>query len=206
MYCLIYVSSYMPLSVLMVRNKGLVSLDFAILGFLEQEPATGYELKTRCFSSTVASFWSADQAQIYRTLERLKSHKYVTSVRKPSPPRPDRIEYSITPAGKTALDEWLRTSEPLPAIRDAFALKMHFSHYLPPATRVDVYSKQRDEHQVRLLSLRARLTDIQADSALDSATKRTQIDALTCVMAQERATIDALDNSIEKWMLLREGA
>src|SRR5579875_1236367 len=44
-----------------------MSLTHAILGFLNRQPMTGYDLKTQCFDISVAYFWPADQAQIYRT-------------------------------------------------------------------------------------------------------------------------------------------
>ena len=47
-----------------------MSLGHAILGFLNREPMTGYDLKTRCFDDDAAHFWTADQAQVYRTLDR----------------------------------------------------------------------------------------------------------------------------------------
>jgi PadR family transcriptional regulator, regulatory protein AphA len=47
-----------------------MSLDYAILGFLNYHPYTGYDLK-KIFDSSVHHFWSADQSQIYRTLARL---------------------------------------------------------------------------------------------------------------------------------------
>ena len=50
-----------------------MSLEHAILGFLNARARSGYDLKTRCFDVEAKAFWSADQAQIYRTLERLKT-------------------------------------------------------------------------------------------------------------------------------------
>ena len=47
-----------------------MSLDHAILGFLNYHPYTGYDLK-KIFDSSVQHFWPADQSQIYRTLNRL---------------------------------------------------------------------------------------------------------------------------------------
>ena len=44
-----------------------MSLDHAILGFLNYKPLSGYDLK-KVFDSSVRHFWYADQSQIYRTL------------------------------------------------------------------------------------------------------------------------------------------
>ena len=55
-----------------------MSLAYAILGLLQQEERTGYDLKTSCFNQTVAHLWSADQAQIYKTLDKLVERGWIT--------------------------------------------------------------------------------------------------------------------------------
>ena len=47
-----------------------MSLEHAILGFLQYKPMSGYDLK-KIFDTSVRHFWPADQSQIYRTLTRL---------------------------------------------------------------------------------------------------------------------------------------
>jgi len=47
-----------------------MSLEYAILGFLNYHPYTGYDLK-KIFDNSVQHFWVADQSQIYRTLIHL---------------------------------------------------------------------------------------------------------------------------------------
>ena len=47
-----------------------MSLEQAILGFLNYRPFSGYDLK-KIFDTSVRHFWPADQSQIYRTLNRL---------------------------------------------------------------------------------------------------------------------------------------
>ena len=51
-----------------------MSLKHAILGFLNYQPQTGYELK-EVFDDSVQHFWLADQSQIYRTLNDLMADK-----------------------------------------------------------------------------------------------------------------------------------
>ena len=83
-----------------------MSLDAAILGFLGERPRSGYDLKTRCFDGAAKDFWTADQAQIYRTLERLQGSKLVTATRKRQAGKPDRKVYSITELGRRTLTAW----------------------------------------------------------------------------------------------------
>ncbi len=80
-----------------------MSLEHAILGFLNTRARSGYDLKTRCFDVEAKAFWSADQAQIYRTLERLKTARLVNATVRRQSGKPDRKLYEITPAGTRRL-------------------------------------------------------------------------------------------------------
>ncbi len=83
-----------------------MSLEHAILGFLNYRPYSGYDLK-KFFDTSVRHFWPADQSQIYRTLARMNDKGWVMIevIRQES--RPDRKLYTITDAGRRELREWL---------------------------------------------------------------------------------------------------
>ena len=83
-----------------------MSLEYAILGFLNYHPYTGYDLK-KIFDSSVRHFWSADQSQIYRTLSRLTDQGYVEMEKVPQEARPDRKVYHITDTGRRNFMDWL---------------------------------------------------------------------------------------------------
>jgi DNA-binding PadR family transcriptional regulator len=83
-----------------------MSLEYAVLGFLNYHPYTGYDLK-KIFDTSVEHFWHADQSQIYRTLARLTSQGFVQMEKIPQEERPDRKVYTITEAGRDALLRWL---------------------------------------------------------------------------------------------------
>lgn len=83
-----------------------MSLELAILGFLNYKPFSGYDLK-KMFDKSVSHFWKADQSQIYRTLARLTEDDFATFEVVEQSERPDRKVYSITPAGREKLNQWL---------------------------------------------------------------------------------------------------
>ncbi len=83
-----------------------MSLEFAVLGFLNYHPYTGYDLK-KIFDNSVQHLWHADQSQIYRTLGRLTEQGYVRMEKVPQEDRPDRKVYTITEAGRSELIKWL---------------------------------------------------------------------------------------------------
>ena len=104
-----------------------MSLDYAILGFLQGADLSGYDLKTRCFDHEAAHFWTADQAQVYRTLDRLEARGDVTVTPKRQRNKPDRKVYSITGDGRDRLRTWAEEPHPLPPYRDPFLIQVRFS-------------------------------------------------------------------------------
>lgn len=102
-------------------------LNYALLGFLNYRPRTGYELKQQ-MEKSVAFFWHAKQSQIYRTLKTMEEQGLVTSQMELQQDRPDRRIYTITDAGQAAFAEWLLQPERnVTQNKDALLLKLFFS-------------------------------------------------------------------------------
>ena len=83
-----------------------MSLEYAILGFLNYQPFSGYDLK-KMFDTSVRHFWSADQSQIYRTLSHLSEQGLAQVEVIEQSERPDRKIYHITEQGRAELRRWL---------------------------------------------------------------------------------------------------
>jgi PadR family transcriptional regulator AphA len=107
-----------------------MSLEFAILGFLNYHPYSGYDLK-KIFDTSVRHFWPADQSQIYRTLARLTEQGLAEMEKIPQEDRPDRKVYSITEAGRSELLKWLSGPPPLGDQRSAPLIQVFFAGQLP---------------------------------------------------------------------------
>ncbi len=106
-----------------------MSLEHAILGFLNYKPFTGYDLK-KMFDNSVRHFWPADQSQIYRTLARLTQNGLVEMELVEQLDRPDRKVYHITQAGRDALIAWLAGPFPEEEPRSAPMIQVFFSAQL----------------------------------------------------------------------------
>lgn len=106
-----------------------MSLDHAILGFLNYHPFTGYDLK-KMFDTSVRHFWPADQAQIYRTLNTLAERGLVEMEVIPQTDRPNRKEYHITEAGRLELLHWLSGPPPMSDPRSAPLVQVFFAGQL----------------------------------------------------------------------------
>src|SRR5512137_2798650 len=106
-----------------------MSLDYAILGFLNYHPYTGYDLK-KIFDTSIRHFWPADQSQIYRTLSKLTENGWAEVEKVPQDDRPDRKVYTITEAGRTALREWVAAPPLMGEPRSAPLIQVFFSGQL----------------------------------------------------------------------------
>lgn len=83
-----------------------MSLSMVLLGLLSGGSASGYDLKRRIAGSPVLP-WSANNNQMYRTLIALEAEGFASSQSVASAGGPSRRVYSISPAGRKAVDAWL---------------------------------------------------------------------------------------------------
>src|SRR5687768_262236 len=132
-----------------------MSLPHAILGILQEQSMTGYDLKTQYFDQSIAHFWPADQAQIYRTLDKMAADGWVESQLEIQDNRPNRKVYSITEAGQRELRQWLMTSLPLPNYREPFLIQLFFMKSLSNEQILSMIEAQRQAHQARLSEYQA---------------------------------------------------
>ena len=117
-----------------------MSLEHAILGFLNYRPYSGYDLK-KIFDASVRHFWPADQSQIYRTLSRMTENGWteVEVIRQES--RPDRKQYHITAAGQGELRRWLTTPLPHEAQRSADMIQVFFAGWLSDEEALEIFER-----------------------------------------------------------------
>ena len=102
-----------------------MSLDHAILGFLNYQPFSGYDLK-KAFDTTVQHFWPADQSQIYRTLGRLEEQGCIGMEKVEQTTRPDRKVYHITETGRRELARWMAAAPAMDPTRSAALVQVFF--------------------------------------------------------------------------------
>ncbi len=122
-------------------------LKFALLGALNYQPMSGYELKQFTDRST-SNFWYAELSQIYVTLKALEKEGLVTSTPILEEGRRDRRVYTITENGRQALNNWLKTPfTEIDQYKDTLLLKLFFSGNLEKETLLVQLRLQRGLHQ-----------------------------------------------------------
>ena len=132
-------------------------LSHAILGFLEYQPMSGYDLK-KFFDQSVAHFWSATQSHIYKALENLEKDGLVESQVIPQEGKPNRKQYQITDEGRSELRRWVSTPLPLEITRKAWLIQIFFAHGITNEDIVGLFEK-------RIEAIREYLTQCQVAQA-----------------------------------------
>ncbi|MUG96037.1 PadR family transcriptional regulator [Scytonema sp. UIC 10036] len=173
-----------------------MSLAHAIMGLLQQEEMTGYDLKTSCFDRTIAHLWQADQAQIYRTLDKLEERGWINCRVEIQRDRPNRKVYRLTEAGKAELTRWLQEPQPLPTVRDILLIQMFFAAQLPNDAIIKLLEQQRTARCEKLEECKA--IDLPPLGNLSSDRQQMmQRLVLELVLRQEQTYIDWLDMAIK---------
>lgn len=131
-------------------GKPSMSLAHVILGLLQQQERTGYDLKTECFDDCIAHLWPADQAQIYRTLDKLESQGWITCTVEIQHDRPNRKVYHITEAGRAELVGWLQAHQPLPILREPLLAQLYFAAQLSNQTIIQLLEQELEARRKKL--------------------------------------------------------
>jgi DNA-binding PadR family transcriptional regulator len=127
-----------------LQPPGLTATAAVVLGLVERaEEATSYDLK-QGVAATIGNFWPIPHSQLYAEPERLTKLGYLEERREATGRR--RRVYSITPAGREALEGWRRDpGRGFPQLRDPALLKLFLG-----ADPSELGSIQAEAHRERL--------------------------------------------------------
>ena len=130
----------------------LTSTGKAILGMVGLGKRTGYEIKQLVDKSS-RHFWAASYGQIYPELKRLEDAGLLVSEDDPHGGR-SRHAYSLTPAGKRALHDWLVSDDDLVfELRDEGMLKLFFAAELSREEIQALLRKKVEQHERVVMQL-----------------------------------------------------
>ncbi|BAY25156.1 PadR-like family transcriptional regulator [Calothrix sp. NIES-2100] len=172
-----------------------MSLAHTILGLLQQEEMTGYDLKTSCFDQCVAHLWPADQAQIYRTLDKLVEQGWISCSIEIQSDRPNRKVYSVTEAGKAEFSRWLQCHQPLPTVREPLLVQLFFAAQLSNTAIMKLLEQQLAVRSKKLAECdNIHLPKLDEDANREQIMQRL---VLELVVQREQTYIDWLKTAID---------
>jgi Predicted transcriptional regulators len=103
-----------------------MSLKYALLGFLNYQSMTGYQLKKH-FDESISNFWNASLSQIYPTLNQMCEQSLLTVEVIQQDSTPNAKVYHITNTGKDELLKWLTGPIEFEPMRSSLLVKLFFS-------------------------------------------------------------------------------
>ena len=130
----------------MPRQQAPLSLEYILLGFLEQKPIHGYDLYKQISEfDAVSLVWRIKQSQLYALLDRLEEEGLISSHIIPGETRPNRKQFQITSVGHQTFLAWRKS--PVHHSRDIrieFLAKVHFALLDDPTDVLDLIDDQKE--------------------------------------------------------------
>jgi DNA-binding PadR family transcriptional regulator len=142
-----------------------MSLRYALLGLLAEEPASGYEL-TRKFQQVLQRYaWHAQNSQIYPELNQLSRDGLAAVVEEG--PRGRRTN-ALTDAGREELRQWMRNPPDVFVVRNEFVLRLFLLSALEPSEARAALLKLAAENDAALAVLREQADKFDAAADPDA--------------------------------------
>lgn len=102
-----------------------MSLQHLILGLLNYEPMSGYDLN-KAFQASVQHFWDTEQSLIYRALYKMTGMGWVEYEQHIQDHLPNKKMYRLTDAGRAEFHRWLATPQPSLSFHEAWLGQLFF--------------------------------------------------------------------------------
>ncbi len=160
-----------------------LTVEHALLGFLQDTPLHGYELHQRIQAAQrLGLVWRVKQAHVYALLAKLEGDGLVQAELIPQDARPPKRLLQLTAAGRTLFDTWL--SAPVEHGRDVrveFLAKLFWAQQAGVVATKNLLAAQRRVTSKLLANIDNELTgqdDAQRYTMLVNEFRRGQLEAM----------------------------
>jgi DNA-binding PadR family transcriptional regulator len=131
----------------MPRQQSPLSIEYVLLGFIDQHPIHGYDLFKKISQfDAISLVWRIKQSQMYALLDRLEEEGLITSSMIQGESHPNRKEYSLTSVGAQTFYAW--RSSPVEhgrEIRLELLAKVFFALQASPDNVIDLFEAQKEK-------------------------------------------------------------
>lgn len=145
------------------RTSGL-SPEYALLGFLDQSPAHGYEIHHKLLEH-LGEIWHVSLSQTYNILTRLEEQGFIQGMTQEQEKRPAKRRFRLTAAGRRRFESWMSSISAcsVRAIRVEFMTRLYFLRARNPADTLEVIEKQIAALYTHIGILKERINDIDSE-------------------------------------------
>lgn len=169
-----------------------MTIRHALLALLTEAPKYGLQLRQE-FEARTGDVWPLNVGQVYTTLQRLERDGLVESDDTEEATGPKR-GYKITAAGRTELDDWLRTPGAGNPPRDELVIKVLVALRVPGIEVSDVIQV----HRRHLIEQMQRFTHLKAATAEDEVNLALVTDAELFRLEAVVRWLDAADARLHR--------
>ncbi len=129
-----------------------MSLSYALLAALFNQPCSGYDLVKR-FNKSVEYFWSASHQQIYKALAKLEEEGDISAEKIEQENRPNKKLYTVTESGRQSLQQWIaQTEAEIVPLKSNLLVKLSIGHMVPTETLLTTLNMYYQQHREKLKS------------------------------------------------------
>jgi DNA-binding PadR family transcriptional regulator len=156
-----------------------LSPEYALLGFLDQSSAHGYELHRKLVEE-LGEIWHCSMSQTYNILTRLEAQGTIEGETQAQDKRPDKRKLHLTPAGQVRFETWLGelSACSVHAIRVEFMTRLYFLHARDPQSAIQMAETQIAALQKHLERLTSELQEIPESRVFNQLGKLLRISQL----------------------------
>jgi PadR family transcriptional regulator AphA len=165
------------------RTIGPLSPEYALLGFLAEQPNHGYELHQRLVSE-LGHVWHVSQSQVYNILKRLELGGDISGTVQEQSKLPSRLLYRLTPGGRARFETWLDTPTgcSVRAIRVEFLTRLYFASRRGRSNADSLIDSQVKEIRKGLSRLTGLLEELPAEQVFNRLGLELRITQLSSIL------------------------
>ncbi|MDR3596124.1 PadR family transcriptional regulator [Clostridium sp.] len=176
------------------------TLKYAILGLINRNPLTGYDI-TKAFNEGLVEFWYAKHSQIYPELKKLTDEDLISYETIIQGEKLEKKLYTITEKGRKCLQKWLAKDDPLePTPKDIFKLKAYFCDEMDIDTLLKQFKSALNKHSERLEYLENSMEELFKTKDISKVSSPSFGDyiILNGAIMREKNYIDWLEDCIKR--------
>ncbi|MBQ0014473.1 MAG: PadR family transcriptional regulator [Oscillospiraceae bacterium] len=175
------------------------NLKYAILGLVNREPMSGYDIKKAFEDRALTSFWHAEHSQIYPELKKLVEEgmlRFDTDIRGE---QMEKKIYYITDQGHNEFLNWLKDDVPIErTFKDIFRLRTYYNESLTDDEYMKLLTSQLSQHTDKRNHLQKIMSEVFNNKPPKKGTPELgDYMVLDGAILREDAYIDWLNNCIE---------
>ena len=145
----------------MTRPQDPLTMDFLLLGIIDQKPTHAYDLYKQLTSSEeLKTLWTFRQSRLYAVLDKIERSGLISTAIDPESTLPVRKICTLTPLGKATFEDWLHSPvDHMNEIRSDFLGKLYFLKDRPQRERDQVLNTQKLRCEVWLGNIEKKLAE-----------------------------------------------